>query len=351
MLTFDQAAALARKQSEKPKDLDDQLTVRQALELYRECKESLHQPAAVADVRSRGAAHILPPLGDVRISELMPERLRRWLGALATAPAQSRPKRDRQGNSKPRYRAAPEGDDGRRARRASANRTWTILRAALNHAFHEGKVESDLAWRKVKPFKQVDAARVRYLTVAEAKRLINASDVEFRPLLQAALQTGCRYGELIRLQVHDFNADAGTVAIRKSKTGKVRHVVLTDEGAAFFRGHCAGRAGNELMFQHGDGRGWERSEQARPMIEAVGRARIKPTITFHGLRHTWASLAAMNGVPLMVVARNLGHADTRMVEKHYGHLAPSYVAEAIRAGAPKFGFKPDHKVTTLQVRR
>src|SRR5262249_15342312 len=149
------------------------------------------------------------------------------------------------------YRAAPEGDDGRRARRASANRTWTILRAALNHAFHEGKVESDLAWRKVKPFKQVDAARVRYLTVAEAKRLINASDVEFRPLLQAALQTGCRYGELIRLQVHDFNADAGTVAIRKSKTGKMRHVVLTDEGAAFFRGHCAGRAGNELMFQHG----------------------------------------------------------------------------------------------------
>jgi hypothetical protein len=31
----------------------------------------------------------------------------------------------------------------------------------------------------------------------------------------------------------------------------------------------------------------------------------------------------MNGVPLMVVAKNLGHADTRMVEKHYGHLAPS----------------------------
>jgi hypothetical protein len=34
---------------------------------------------------------------------------------------------------------------------------------------------------------------------------------------------------------------------------------------------------------------------------------------------------------LMVVARNLGHADTRMVEKHYGHLATSYVREAISA--------------------
>jgi hypothetical protein len=55
----------------------------------------------------------------------------------------------------------------------------------------------------------------------------------------------------------------------------------------------------------------------------------------------------MNGVPLMVVARNLGHADTRMVEKHYGHLAPSFVAEVIRAGAPKFGFKPDRKIAVL----
>jgi hypothetical protein len=45
----------------------------------------------------------------------------------------------------------------------------------------------------------------------------------------------------------------------------------------------------------------------------------------------------MNGVPLMVVAKNLGHADTRMVERHYGHLAPSYVADAIRKAAPRFG--------------
>ena len=56
----------------------------------------------------------------------------------------------------------------------------------------------------------------------------------------------------------------------------------------------------------------------------------------------------MNGVPLLVVAKNLGHADTRMVEKHYGHLAPSYIADAIRAGAPKFGFKPDPTVTPLR---
>ena len=40
----------------------------------------------------------------------------------------------------------------------------------------------------------------------------------------------------------------------------------------------------------------------------------------------WASHAVMNGVPLIVVAKNLGHSDTRMVERHYGHLAPSSMA-------------------------
>ena len=59
------------------------------------------------------------------------------------------------------------------------------------------------------------------------------------------------------------------------------------------------------------------------------------------------ALAIMNGAPLIVVAKNLGHGDTRMVEQHYGHLAPCYVADAIRAAAPRFGFKPDDKVIAI----
>src|SRR5262249_30811613 len=226
----------------------------------------------------------------------------------------------------------------------SANRTWTILRAALNHAFHDGKIESDIAWRKVKPFGNVDSARIRYLTIAEAKRLINACDPEFRPLVQAALNTGARYGELTRLQVRDFNTDAGTVAVRQSKSGKPRHIVLTDEGMALLRQLTTGKSGDELILTRADGGPWGQSHQWRFMDDAVKRAKIAPSISFHGLRHTWASLSVMGGMPLMVVARNLGHIDTRMVEKHYGHLAPSYVAETVRKHAPSFGFKPDKKV-------
>jgi integrase len=218
-----------------------------------------------------------------------------------------------------------------------------ILKAALNRAWRDGKAPSDSAWRRVEPFENVELARARYLSIEEAQRLVNASDPKFRLLVQAALQTGARYGELARLQVHDFNRDAGTVAVHQSKSGKPRHIILTDEGRAFFEQVTAGRSGNELMLG-----AWKPSYQRRPMIEAIKRAKIKPAISFHGLRHTWASLAVMNGVPLMIVARNLGHSDTRMVERHYGHLAPDYIKEAIRKGAPQFGFKPDSKIATLR---
>jgi integrase len=152
---------------------------------------------------------------------------------------------------------------------------------------------------------------------------------------------------LARLEVADFNPDSGTLAIRQSKSGKARHVVLTDEGVFFFRQLTAGRAGSEIMLRKANGEAWRASHQLRPTVQACMHAKIDPPVSFHALRHTWASHAVMNGVPLLVVAKNLGHADTRMVEKHYGHLAPSYIADAIRAGAPKFGFKPNPKIATL----
>ena len=178
---------------------------------------------------------------------------------------------------------------------------------------------------------------LRYLALPECKRLLSGCDPAFGKLVRAALETGARYGELIRLRVDDFNRDTGTVAVRISKTRKPRHIVLTDQGAAFFAELCARRLGSELMFLKADGGTWRKSHQLHPIVEACRHAKIEPPINFHALRHTWASLATMNGVPLLIVTKNLGHTDTRMVEKHYGHLAPSYIAEAIRAGAPRFG--------------
>src|SRR6516165_2417850 len=170
----------------------------------------------------------------------------------------------------------------------------------------DGKITSDEPWRRVEPFEEVNAARVRYLTVAEAQRLLNACDSDFRALAQAALATGARYGELIALSASDFNPDSGTVHVRTSKSGKGRHIVLNDEGVALFKALAAGRSGNATLLTKPDGAPWKPAHQTRPMVEACKRAKINPPVSFHVLRHTWASLAIMAGGPLMVVARNLG---------------------------------------------
>jgi integrase len=316
------------------------LTVRAACESYLTALEAQNKPTEGA--RQSFEAFVYPEFGTMEVAALTPERLRAWLVALAKAPARLRTK---PGKAQ-QYRRG-SGPEHQRRRRVSANRIRTFFVAALNLAFHDGRVLSDKAWRQVKPFKGVDAARVRYLTIAESQRLLNSAPPDFRRLLQAALLTGCRYGELGRLQVHDFNSDSNTLQVRRSKSGKSRHVVLTEEGTAFFTQLTAGRPGGELLLRKDDGTGWRKSHQDLPMRVACRHAGITPPVGIHTLRHTWASLAVMNGTPLMVIAKNLGHRDTRMVELHYGHLAPSYIADAIRAGAPRFGITIDGTVTPL----
>jgi integrase len=338
----DKARDLMVSRARKATGKHGPITVADAIEAYLQFLETNRKTAA--DARYRAEAFILPKLAKVKVAELTAEIIRRWHTDLAKVPPRLR---TRAGEAQ-RHREADDGEEAVRRRRSTANRTLTILKAALNQAWHDKKVASNDEWRRAKPFKDVDAARIRYLTVAEAQRLINAADAEFRDLVQAALLTGARYSELARLTVADFNPDANTVAVRQSKSGKPRHVVLTDEGTEFFAQLAAGRRGTETLLRKATGGEWDKSHQIRPIADACERAKIVPPINFHGLRHTYASLAVMNGAPLLVIARNLGHTDTRMVERHYGHLAPSYMADAIRAAVPTFGVKPRRNVTPLR---
>jgi integrase len=283
-------------------------------------------------IRETGAsvgAFILPRLGDDDVLSLTPTRLRKWHMDIAAAPPRLRTRRGKTQN----VRDTADDPEAQRRRRATANRILTVLKAALNHAWREGKAPSDESWRRVAPFREADAARVRYLNRDECRRLVNASPEAMRMIVRGALLSGARYSELARMHVADFHRDSGTLLVRTSKAGKVRHIELTGEGLDFFNEITAGRGAAEILF-HRAGAAWGKSHQQRPLVDACRAAKVSPAASFHTLRHTYASLMVMDSVPLMVVARNLGHADTRMVEKHYGHLATSYVREAIRAARP-----------------
>jgi integrase len=276
--------------------------------------------------------NMLPELGALPVAKLTTRRLLDWHRAIAERPRQWRCRAGAEPNLAPFNRKDPEAV---RRRRATANRVLTYLKAGLNHAWRSGMVPSDDAWRRVKPFRSVDAPVIRYLSEDEITRLLNACQGAFRDLVHGALLTGCRYGELCRLRVADYNPDVETLTIREGKGGRARHVTLTSEAPELIDDLVAGRAPSDVLFRRDEGRGWKRAEQLRPMREACRQAGIVPAIGFHILRHTHASILAMRGVPMAVIARQLGHADTRMTERHYAHLAPNYVSDTIRASFPR----------------
>ena len=301
---------------------------------------------SLAEMQTRIDAFISPSLGTVEVERLTTQRIKDWLEGVATSPARLR---SAKGSATVKHREIdPDDDEAIRKRRATANRTLTVLKAALNFAFAEGKAPSDLAWRRVKPYREADAPKVRYLSPDERKCLLNTLAGEFKTLVLGALLTGCRYGELAAMRCGDFDSTSGTVHVAKSKSGKARHVVLSDDGRDLFASLTAGRARDALIFSRADGGAWGKSHQHRPLIDACDRAKIAPAISFHILRHTYATALVQAGVPLGVIASNLGHADTRMTERHYAHMAPSYVAETIRAAMPRTNSVDKSTVTALR---
>ncbi len=341
-LTFDKAqdeakrwyVKLLKSDSEPEPQPVDRCTVADAMADYIADSERVKR-RSLPDTRAAINAHIIPSLGAIELSKLTHPRLTKWRNALAdTAPRQ----RTKTGETQKHRDHDASDTEAVRKRQATVNRVLTILKAALNHAKTETKrVASDEAWADVKPFRRVDVAKVRFLTDDEVTGLITCCPPKFEALVKGALLTGCRYGELTALQAQHFDEEQGTIFVAQSKNGESRHVALNDEGITLFKELTLGKAANDHVFTRTNGRAWRKSEQKRPIDAACDLAMIE-AVTFHILRHTYASHAVMNGMPLAVLAEQLGHKDTRITEKHYAHLCKSYKHRLVRANAPGFGF-------------
>lgn len=270
----------------------------------------------------RYAHDIAPALGNVRLSDLTTDRLQNWLYGLANRPRHARGIGGRK--SKPITAMPPE--DAQRKRQNSSNRTWGILRAALNH------VGLKLEGKKVKAFADVGAPKVRFFDDDEIARLLAVTEGDFKLLISSALHTGCRFSELANLKVRDFKN--GQIFVETSKSGKPRHIALTDVAFDFFASVTKGRDANELMLTL-IGNQWKQTDQTNRMRKACIKADVKHA-GFHCLRHSYASHAIIKGCPIVVIAKQLGHAGTAMTEKHYAHLSQGYVAQSIKDYGPTF---------------
>lgn len=296
----------------------------------------------VANTRRRIDSIVRPQMGKHDVAKLTPKIITDWHSSLAKAPARLRTRKGAEQN----FRETADSEEARRSRRSSANRILTILKAALNVAYRNGKVAGDDAWRRVKPFAKADAPKLRYLSDDEARRLVNACDVSFRPMVKAALLTGARYSELAGLEVRDFDRQSQTLWLRETKAGTARAVYLEAEGVRLLDDATAGKAAGNLIFPRPDGGRWGASQQARPLAAACKAAKLEPT-GFHDLRRTYGARLALRGVPMAVIAEALGHADERITRKHYAHLSKSYVANTVREAVAGLGIVAESNVVRL----
>jgi integrase len=309
-------------------------------------------------VRSRQSINlwVVPAFGNVEVSKLTRTKLERWLDSVANSGRSIRTKLGRE----PAFAPAPVTEEEKRVRRASANKVWNLFHAALEFAIDRRLVNiPNPCWRDVKPFKGVTRSRTRFLTIEEQVRLVNSCPPDFRRLVRGALLTGCRYEELALIQHKDYNpnAERPTVFIANPKNGKPRHVFLTKEGIELFDDLTTTGSPGSYVFTRDNvvrrtradlGSRWGKSDQARFMDAACAGAGIEE-LEFYQLRHTYASMLVNSRCPLPVVAQQLGHSDTRMVEKHYGHLAPSYVADMVNETMPTLGILEPAKIQKLKI--
>jgi integrase len=189
-----------------------------------------------------------------------------------------------------------------------------------------------------------------YLTVAECDLLLSSADGQMREMLFLALRTGMRQGEIRGLQWSSIDWHSRSIAVRHSRCDRNRSLVSPKSNR---ERHIPLDADlYEMLFRHKHESGYVFTNPTRNnepytshhLIERLepicAKARIRK-ITWHSLRHTFATQLIMHGVPLTVVKELLGHS-TITTTMRYSHVAPAALRSAIELLNPSNVQVTDH---------
>lgn len=284
--------------------------------------------------------HIVPNFAHVPLEEFNAIHLRQ----LAKQVLETPPKygfRERQ----PRQPVEDLSQDELRRRKRTFNSLVTILKMAFKHAWDNAEIDSERPWRCLKRISVNHAPRTIFLDRSECQRLLKECTPALRNLVFAALYSGCRVGELGNLTVGDVGQQGFGLRISAFKRSPARFVFLPDEGMAFFLNLCSGKGSQDYVLTSDMGKPW-RKQHTQLFRRAVARARLPRDLVFHGLRHTYASDLVRRGVPLDIVAKQLGHASSITVSNTYGHFAEQFREEQVRT---RFSPLCDEQVTSAEV--
>lgn len=177
---------------------------------------------------------------------------------------------------------------------------------------------------------------------SEVRALINAcssrcpSGIRNRALIGTLYRGGLRCAEALFLRPKDVNTDKGTVRVLKGKGRKSRTIALDIGSMALILRWMDVRSeiqvnGNSRLFSTLRGKPLA-SSYVRALFKRLGqKAGIEKRTNPHQLRHTLAAQLAMEGKPMHMIQRILGHSSLQTTDRYVSHLAPREIIEAMRS--------------------
>lgn len=213
----------------------------------------------------------------------------------------------------------------------SVKHCLALLRRVINHAIRMR------LWVGANPVEQlalphVDNKRFRFLSVEEADLLLATLKGRSKSTWSISLMslyTGMRLGEVLGLRWEAVNLGARVAQVLDPKNGRSRTVSLTESVVRMLVDTGADRHG--LVFAGRNGLRREISDTFARVVEEIGLNKgvtdRRGRVVFHTLRHTFASLLAMSGVPLYQLMDLMGHRSIEMT-KRYASLCPAQGKEA-----------------------
>lgn len=203
-------------------------------------------------------------------------------------------------------------------------RELVTLRAALVWARGEG-------WIRDVPKIETPrhpAPRDRWLTREEADRLLaSAKAPHVRTFLAICLYTAARAGAVLELTWGQVDLDGGLIDLGLAPGGKGRAVVPIAARLRPVLEQARAAATCPYVVEHAGGQ----VASVKTGTRAAARRADLPGVTPHILRHTAATWMAIASVPMVEIARLLGHADSRTTERVYAKHTPDYLRRAIEA--------------------
>jgi integrase len=231
--------------------------------------------------------------------------------------------------------------EGRQAR--TINRNVRAVRAGLNRARQLGHMGKPEAWMfdALADDVEDDGATAVILSAEQRRALITAASPGAADFLKGLELTGARPKELAAAKVSDFDGEAVRLAHRKGRPAKlrVRHVVLSAEGVAFFKRMAKGKFPAAPLFTEDGEQTWRRHIWAREVRAAIEahNANAKPKdqlpkgIGAYAIRHARISeLLQIHGIDPLTVAQQTG-TSLAMIEKSYLKFIPSAMREKLEA--------------------